>query len=191
MCGKSCLRTLLLIVVSVFASSAFAGVAPIVGLTSPDDAYNLMSSAVANATTTTITVNFNSRGAPDAYEALISTLAIQGTNAADFSILPSSTCVAGTTTLDSTDTSCTVVIQYRPSTANPESAQLAITCSTTAVTGGFSLVCSPDTGSISLLGSVVAAITSTSTAPALDARMLTLLSVLMLGVGGYFAARRT
>lgn len=184
------LRALIVLVAIVASPATWAGAPVVVGITSPDDAYNFLASGLGNSISHTITINFNSNGAPAFDTALLSALAIQGANAADFQILPSSTCVAGTTRLDSTFVpSCTVVIQYHASTAAAETAQLSITCSQVAVAGGFSLTCSPGTGTISLLGSALAAIGSVQ-APALDPRVLTLLAILVLGAGTYFAARR-
>ncbi len=176
------------------ASPLWAGVPAVVGITSIDDAYLFQSPVVGTPVTTTITLNFNALGTTG-LSALLSALTIGGTNASDFAIT-GGTCMAGSTRLDSGNGSCTVIVKYTPPSTAAETALLAITCSTTVTaTGGFSLICTNappngnSSGSISLLGSALAAFTSVP-APILDPRLLTLLSVMLLGIGVYFAARR-
>ncbi|MHB8448150.1 MAG: hypothetical protein ACYC7G_09525 [Rudaea sp.] len=136
--------------------------------------------------TQTITLNF---GGP-ANGALLTSLALAGANAGDFAIV-GGTCQPNTTVLQPSPgpTSCTVIVQYKASSANPESAQLNGTCQTVALAvGGFSLACTGASGELaSLAGTLLAALVST---PMLDPKTLTALCALLLAIGVYYANRK-
>ena len=175
-------------VVALFISAPlYAGALIPVIVQSTDDAFDFASPSVGVPVTTTITLTFNANNT-SAEAAVLNTLAIQGTNASDYAI-SGGTCIAGSTNLNSGNQTCTVIVRYTPSSTAAETAQLAINCSTVGIAGGFSLICSPATGTISLLGSALAAIAA-NPAPALSPRWLTLLSTMFLGIGVYFAGRR-
>lgn len=87
---------------------------------------------------------------------IISTVTITGTNKADFSFASANTCVAGAT-VPATSGTCAIVMDYVPTSGNPETAQVTITFnspqSPLVVTligaiGNFSLVANP--GSITV-----------------------------------------
>jgi len=186
------LRCLLGILALYCCAPVYAGVpATTVNIQSMDDAYALVSPSPGSLITKTITLTFNANGAGPGFVALLNSLAVQGINAADFTILPGGTCSAGTMLGPGTP-SCTVIVQYLPSSSAAENAQLAVNCSTIVVVGGFVLNCAAATagtsGNISLFGSVLASIVQG--APALSPGLLTLLAVLLVGAGTYFAARR-
>lgn len=147
---------------------------------------NFTSTGVGVPTTQTITLNFNANGTV-AEGASLTALTFGGTNAPDFAIV-GGTCGAGTTLLTSTNTSCTVIVRYTPSTSATESGELDGSCSTVGLIGGFTLSCNGVSGQLdSLVGAVIAAVVSL---PMLDPKILTLLCALLLGVGVYFASRR-
>ncbi|HEX6833924.1 MAG TPA: hypothetical protein VF132_10370, partial [Rudaea sp.] len=107
-----------LIVFGAFAAASFAqaGTPIFVGITSMDDAYNFVASAVGSHKPVTITLNYSGNGNPSFDTASLDAIGLQGVNAPDFQILPSSTCVAGSTRLSSDGpASCTIVVQYTPS----------------------------------------------------------------------------
>ena len=167
------------------AGTSWAGIpiTPVI-IQSADDAYAFASPGAGQAVSVPITLTFNANGTT-AEAALLNTIGVSGTG---YSVV-GGTCVAGTTVLGTVPSSCTVIVQYQPATSSANNGQLTINCRTIAITGGFSVTCSPNSGSISLLGSVLAAI-ATHPAPALDPRLLTLLATLLLGIGAWFAARR-
>ncbi len=177
------LRGVLMLCAMAAAAPTWAG-GP-VQIQAVDDGYNFVASGVGSPTTTTITLTFNANGIVGE-AAQIASLALQGANSGDFAILPSSTCAVGTD-LDTGNTSCTVVVQYTPSTTSAETAQLAVSCNPVGLVGGFSLNCTGATGTMSLFGSAAAALAAT---PALDSRMLTVLALLLVGSGGCIAVRR-
>ena len=183
-------RSLLGIILLACSAPLYAGVPATVNIQSIDDAYALVSTGVGAPVTKTITLTFGANGTGPGFVALLNSLAVQGVNAADFSIVPGGSCTAGTM-LSAGTPSCTVVVQYVPSSSAAENANLAINCRTETVIGGFTLNCSTattgSTGTISLLGSIVAAAVS---APALSPGLLTLLATILIGAGTYFAARR-
>lgn len=166
----------------------WAGIPITTGILSNPTNVTLTSTALATGSPTqTVTLTYASNGAPDYYYSALSALSITGANASDFAIV-GGTCVPGTTQLGSSNTSCTVIIKYTPSTTSPESAQLTGTCSTFVAVGGFTLSCNGVGGQLSsLVGVLLAALAST---PALDPKVLTALSLLLLGIGAYFAGRR-
>jgi hypothetical protein len=187
-----CLLGMLALLALLGCAPLYAGAPPItVDIQSIDDAYALVSPALSAPVTKTITLTFDANGAGPGFVALLNSLAIQGVNAADFTIVAGGTCTVGTM-LDPSTPSCTVIVQYLPSSNSAENAQLAVNCSTVGLVGGFTLNCAATgagtTGTISLLGSVVAAIVQG--APALSPRLLTMLAALLVGAGTYFAARR-
>jgi hypothetical protein len=155
-----------------------------------DDGYNLPSPVVGAPVTTTITLTFNANGNVG-FGALLNSLALQGTNAADFAIVGGTCSPSGATTLSAGNTSCTVVVRYTPPVTATETAQLAVRCTTIGLIGGFSLSCgsgSATTGLISLFGSALA--NAAIPAPVRDPKTLTLFALALLGIGTYFAARR-
>lgn len=173
------------------AGSAFAGVTTtaIVG----GGATSLFSPAIGtNSATQTITLTFNGNGGTN-NGASLSALATAGANASDFAIV-GGTCQPGTTVLSAGSPSCTVIVQYKASTAGTETAQLTGSCSTVGLAvGGFTLTCGnigagANTGPLtSLTGALLAALAPT---PLLDPKMLTAFCALLLAVGVYFASRR-
>jgi hypothetical protein len=174
------------VAVFLLAGTSWAGtpLVPVI-VQSADDAYAFASPGAGQAITVPITLTFNANSTT-AEAALLSAIGVSGSG---YSVV-GGTCIAGTTALNaSTPTSCTVIVQYQPASSSANNGLLTITCSTIGITGGFSVTCAPNSGSISLLGSVLAAI-ATRPAPALDPRLLTLLAALLLGVGAYYAARR-
>lgn len=185
-------RSLLGVLLLSCSASLHAGT-PVntVNIRSIDNAYALVSSGLGTPVTTTITLTFDANGSGPGFVALLNSLATQGVDAADFAIVPGGTCTAGKI-LDSGTPSCTVIVQYSPSSTAAENAQLAVNCSTAAMIGGFTLNCAASTpgstGTISLFGSVVAAVVQG--APALSPRLLTLLAAMLVGAGMYFAVRR-
>ena len=137
--------------------------------------------------THTITLTFYDENQTFYVGSALDSLSISGANATDFAIV-GGTCDPGNTQLSSGNPSCTVVIQYTPSTSDSESAQLTGSCTAVPGPGGFTLICNGTSGQLSsLLGSIVAALTPT---PLLDPKMLTALSMLVLGIGAYFSSRR-
>ncbi len=189
---RVCFRRLLGILSLLCCAPLYAGV-PVatVNIRSVDDAYALVAPAPAVPVAKTITLTFDANGAPVGFVAFLNSLSVQGVNAADFTIVPGGTCAAGTS-LGPATPSCTVVVQYLPSSSAAENAQLAVNCRTVGVIGGFVLNCAGTTagttGTISLFGSALAALVQG--APALSPRLLTLLAALLVGAGTYFAARR-
>jgi hypothetical protein len=183
------LRQLFAVAALLMAGPLWAGnpILPVI-VNASDDAYAFQSPGVGAPVTQTITLNFNANGT-QGQAARISPIGISGSG---YNIIGGS-CVPGmTNTLDATiEPSCTVVVQYTPSAQAGNDGQLTISCQTIAATGGFTVTCTPGvgTGSISLLGSVLAAFV-TRPAPMLDPKLLTMLAVLLLGVGTFAAARR-
>jgi hypothetical protein len=167
------------------ATPAFAG------LTTPSimggPATSLLSPAIGTAgPTKTITLTFNGNGG-SGNGASIAALATAGANAGDFAIV-GGTCVAGTTVLSAGSPTCTVIVQYKASSASNESAQLTGNCTAVGLIGGFSLTCNGNSGPLtSLAGALVAALAST---PMLDPKLLTALCLMLLGIGTYFANRK-
>jgi hypothetical protein len=170
----------------LLASPAFAGIATtsilgtsaVTNLTSPG--------AGVFGPTQTITLNY---GGPT-NGAQLTSLALAGVNASDFAIV-GGTCQPNTTVLQPSPgpTSCTVIVQYKASSASPESAQLTGTCQTVSLgVGGFSLSCTGASGQLaSLAGTLLAALVST---PMLDPKTLTVLCLLLLGIGYHYASRK-
>jgi hypothetical protein len=186
-------RILLGLLALFFHLPLYAGaVLATVNLKSIDDAY-AFASPLGTPVTQTITLTFDANGAPTGFYALLNSLAVQGVNAADFAIVPGGTCAPSPTMYLGTSppSSCTVIVRYTPSSSAAENAQLAVNCSTIALIGGFTLNCAASqagsTGTISLLGSTLAAAVS---APTLSPAILTLLATLLIAAGTYFAARR-
>jgi hypothetical protein len=182
------LRKLFALAALLVAGPLWAGavITPVI-VNAADDAYAFQSPGVGTPVTQTITLNFNANGT-QGEQALLAPIGITGSG---YSIIGGS-CVPGmTNTLDSTiRPSCTVVVQYTPSGQVGNNGQLTVNCQTLTAPGGFSVTCTPGvgTGSISLLGSVLAALSRP--APMLDPKLLTMLAVLLLGLGTYAAARR-
>jgi len=140
------------------------------------------------STTQTLTLNFNAAGNQAGTSAALQTLGFSGTNASDFAIV-GGTCATGSTQLNSTTPTCTVIVQFTPSTNGTESAIFQGSCTQVAAPGGFTLSCNGNTGTIlSLAGAVLAA--AITQLPFLDPRLVTALCVLFLVIGGYFAGRR-
>ena len=138
--------------------------------------------------TQTLTLNFNAQGNPANSSAALQSLGFTGTNASDFAIV-GGTCAPGTTQLDVNSPTCTVIVQFTPSTTGAESATFQGSCTQVNASGGFTLVCNGNTGTIqSLAGAVLAA--AIAQLPFLDPRLITALCVLFLMIGGYFAGRR-
>ncbi len=175
----------LAVITFFLAGTSWAGIplTPVI-IQSADDAYAFASPGAGQPVSVPITLTFNANNTT-AEAALLNTIGVSGTG---YSVI-GGTCMAGTTVLGTVPSSCTVIVQYQPASSSANNGLLTINCSTIGVSGGFSVTCSPNSGSISLLGSVLAAI-ATRPAPALDPRLLTLLAVLLLGVGTWFAARR-
>jgi hypothetical protein len=118
-------------------------------------------------------------------------LALAGANAGDFAIA-GGTCQPNTTVLQPSPpgpASCTVIVQYKASSAAPENAQLTGTCQTVSLgVGGFTLNCNNASGQLaSLAGTLLAVLAPT---PMLDPRLLTVLCILLLGLGFYYASRK-
>lgn len=137
--------------------------------------------------TQTITLTY---GGP-ANGAQLTSLALAGANAGDFAIV-GGTCQPNTTVLQPAPpgpTTCTVIVQYKASSASPESAQLNGTCQTVALgVGGFSLACTGASGQLaSLAGTLLAVLAPT---PMFDPKILTALCALLLAIGVYFANRK-
>jgi hypothetical protein len=183
------LRTLFALAALLVAGPLWAGaviVTPVI-VNAADDAYAFQSPGAGSPVTQTITLNFNANGT-QGQSAQLAPIGITGSG---YSIIGGS-CVPGmSNTLDATvRPSCTVVVQYTPGGQTGNNGQLNISCQTLGAIGGFSVTCTPGvgSGSISLLGSVLAAVTKS--APMLDPKLLTMLAVLLLGVGMYAAARR-
>jgi hypothetical protein len=140
------------------------------------------------SSTQTITLNFAAQGNGAGSVAAIQTLRFSGANASDFAIV-GGTCAPGTTQLDANSPTCTVIVQFTPSTSGAESATFQGSCTQVNVSGGFTLSCNGSTGTIlSLAGTVLAAVISQL--PFLDPRLVTALCVLFLVLGGYFAGRK-
>ncbi|MGH8042917.1 MAG: hypothetical protein ACREPN_12855 [Rudaea sp.] len=162
---------------------AFAGVpaASIIG----GSATSLFSPGIGSAgPTKTITLTFSGSSSVGAQ---LATLATAGANAGDFAIV-GGTCAPGSTVLDTGSPTCSVIVQYTASGAGAESAQLTGNCTSVGLIGGFSLSCSGTTGPLtSLMGALIAALAST---PLLDPKLLTVLCLLLLGIGTYFANRK-
>ncbi len=173
---------------AVVSMPVWAGVPSYTGIDGTATVTQLVSTALhSDSPTQTLTLTFNSYQAGSGFGSLLNTLSITGANSSDFAIV-GGTCTPGSTILSPGNTTCTVTVRYTPSTASPESAQLAGTCSTVGLLGGFTLVCSGASGALGgLVGTLLAAL---SPAPALDPKLLTALCVLLLGIGAYFAARR-
>ena len=185
------LRSLFALFALFCSAPLYAGaIVTTVNIRSVDDAYAVASAGLGMPVTKTITLTFDANGSGPGFAALLNSLAVQGVNAADFTIVPGGTCTAGSTLSTSTP-SCTVLVQYSPSSSAAENAQLAVNCRTVGIIGGFTLNCSPATGgssgTMSLLGSVAAIVQG---APALSPGVLTLLATILVGAGTYFAARR-
>jgi hypothetical protein len=140
----------------------------------------------APGATQTLTLTFNANGNM-ASNAQLNTLALGGTNPADFAIV-GGTCQPGTTQLGSGNPTCTVIVQYTAGSAANESALLTGTCTQVNLVGGFTLSCTGTSGTLtSLAGALLAALVAT---PMLDPKVLTGLCALLLAVGVYFANRK-
>jgi hypothetical protein len=140
------------------------------------------------SSTQTLTLTFSAQGNGAGSQASLDFLGFGGSNAKDFAIV-GGTCAVGTTKLDVNTPTCTVIVQFTPSTASAESATLTGSCTQVNAVGGFTLSCIDDTDTIlSLAGAVIAA--AITQLPFLDPRLVTALCVLFLLIGGYFAGRR-
>lgn len=170
----------------LIALPAIAGAPTYVGIGYPGS-MSLTSPAVGTpGATQTITLNFQSNGT-GGYSASLDALSVGGINAGDFAIV-GGTCAAGSTLLNSGNQTCTVIVQYTPSTAAAESAQLNASCTTLGAVGGFVLTCNGTSGGLSsLAGALLAALVPL---PFLDPKLLTALFALLLGVGVYYANRK-
>ena len=174
------------------ASSAFAGIttASILGTSTP---FSLTSPALGTGgPTQTITLTYSANGGTN-NGAQLTALALAGANAGDF-VITGGTCQPNTTVLQPSPpgpATCTVIVQYKAGSANPESAQLTGTCQTVSLgVGGFTLNCTGASGQLaSLAGTLLAAAVTTST-PMLDPKTLTALCLLLLGIGVYYASRK-
>jgi hypothetical protein len=139
------------------------------------------------SSTQTFTLTFSAQGNSAGTSAALNFLGFSGPNATDFAIV-GGTCAPGTTQLNSTTPTCTVIVQFTPSTSTTETAAFQGSCTQVNVAGGFVLSCNGNTGTIqSLVGTVLAAIVQL---PFLDPRLVTALCVMILMIGGYFAGRR-
>lgn len=184
-----CFRLLVALIALIAAPLSHAG-SPVVLVQSVDDGYNLVSPIVGTPATQTITLTLNLNGNPSYDMANLKPPVLAGANAADFAIVGGTCGTATNTLLDSTSMpSCTVIVRYTPPTTTAETAQLNISCTTTAAVGGFSITCDNTTKSISLFGSALAAAQAVS-APVGDPRLLTMLAMVLAGAGTYFAMRR-
>jgi len=139
------------------------------------------------SSTQTLTLTFSAQGEPSGTSAAVNFLGFSGPNATDFAIV-GGTCAPGTTQLNSTTPTCTVIVQFTPSTNTTETEAFTGSCTQVNVAGGFILSCNGNTGTIqSLSGTVLAALVQL---PFLDPRLVTALCVMILMIGGYFAGRR-
>ena len=139
------------------------------------------------STTQTLTLTFQENGNTGA-QASVDFLDFSGPNANDFAIV-GGTCQTNVTKLDTNNPTCTVIVQFTPSTNASEQADFEGSCTQVNAVGGFVLSCNDNTQTIqSLVGNVLAAIVTSL--PFLDPRMVTALCVLFLVIGGYFAGRR-
>ncbi len=188
------LGIVLSVVCLLVSSPLFAGTPGVVGITAVDDGYDFNSSGVGVPVNTTITFTYNANGTTGLL-ADVGNFGLQGTNAADFTIIGGS---CGSQAFLSPGTpSCTVIVRYTPTSTAQETAQLTLTCGTTvAAPGGFSLICTNaapngnSPGSVSLFGNALAAAVAALPAPLLDPKLLTLLSVMLLGIGIRLASRQ-
>ncbi len=138
--------------------------------------------------TQTLTLNFSSQGNAASAEASLDFLTFAGPNATDFAIV-GGTCAPNTTKLSTTTPTCTVIVQFTPSSNGAESALFQGSCTQVNAIGGFTLSCNDNTGTIlSLAGAALAA--AITQLPFLDPRLVTALCVMFLMIGGYFAGRR-
>jgi hypothetical protein len=140
------------------------------------------------STTQTLTLNFNDEGNSGNVSAALQSLGFTGANASDFAIV-GGTCAPGTTQLNAGSPTCTVIVQFTPSTNGAESALIQGSCTQVSASGGFTLICNGATGTIQSLAGVVLA-AAVAQLPFLDPRLITALCVLYLMIGGYFAGRR-
>ena len=115
----------------------------------------------------------------------IEAFGLAGANASDFAVVGGS-CNPGVTLLTNGET-CTVTLQYKPSGAAQETALLQAKCVTVSVIGGFSVVCNNNLQSFDTLFGIFLPPVAT---PALNRVGITLLTLLVLCVGGYFSLRR-
>ena len=140
------------------------------------------------SSTQTLTLTFQANGNSAGSQASVDFLDFSGPNANDFAII-GGTCMPNTTKLDANTPTCTVIVQFTPSTNGTESAAFQGSCTQVNAVGGFVLSCNDNTATIqSLVGNVLAAIVTQL--PFLDPRLVTALCVLFLLTGGYFAGRR-
>ena len=170
------------------AGSARAGV-PTTQIFVTPETLSLTSPAVGTPSATqTFTVNFAANGT-QGEGALIGSFAFQGDNPADFTIVSGGSCTQNSTLLDaSVNPTCTVIVRYTPSTSGNEDAQLFASCTTIGLIGGFAVNCS---GSSQELGVAVGALLALiGQAPALNAKLLTLLAAVLVGSGVYYGVRR-
>lgn len=155
----------------------------------PGGVTNLTSPTVGTfGPTQTITLTYNANGGTN-NGAQFTALGLAGANAGDFAIVGGS-CSINTVLGPPGPTSCTVIVQYKPSSATPESAQLTGACQTVSLAvGGFSISCNGGASGplASLAGTLLAALAST---PMLDPKTLTALCLLLLGIGVYYANRK-
>ena len=146
------------------------------------------SAARGSSTTQTLTLNFSANGNGAGSQASVDFLDFSGPNANDFAIV-GGTCQTNVTKLDANNPTCTVIVQFTPSTNTTESAVFEGSCTQVNAVGGFVLSCNDNTQTIqSLVGNVLAAVITSL--PFLDPRMVTALCLLFLVIGGYFAGRR-
>jgi hypothetical protein len=167
------------------ASSAWAGT-PVVLLNANPTSAQFTSPGLTTPVTQTITLTFSDNGNPT-FGAQLNALSFLGGNAADFAIV-GGTCQPGTTVLSDTSTTCTIVVQYTPSTRGTENSSLVGTCTSVGLPGGLSFVCNGTSQTVSLLNGAVAA--ALAQLPTLGPRLMTLLATLLVGVGAWFATRK-
>jgi hypothetical protein len=168
------------------ASSAWAGT-PVVILGANPTNVQFTSSGISTPVTQTVTLNFSDNG-NSSFGAQLNTLSFLGGTAPDFAIV-GGTCQPGTTVLSDSATSCTIIVQYTPSTRGAESSSLVGNCTTVGLSGGLSLVCNGTSQTASVVNGVVAAVLTQL--PTLGPLLMTLLATLLVGIGAWFATRKT
>lgn len=183
----SCVRFFSTILALLGISPAWAGAPTAIIGGSPT---SFTSSAIGSPVTQTVTLTFDAHGTSGLLAELTS-LSFSGASAKDFAIV-GGTCEGVGAVLSASNTTCTVVVQYTPSSSGAHAAQLNGACTTVSTLGGFTLLCNGPglVGALtSLTGSVLAALVTTQ-APFLEPKLLTILCFLLLGIGGYFARRK-
>lgn len=185
---RDCVRAVALFSGCIFAGPLLAGNPT--GLFTNPDALTFTSPALnTGSVTQTFTVGLLDNG-NQGEGSKIGTFSFNTGNPQDFAIV-GGTCIQNTTVLDDTVTpTCTVIVQYTPSTTGSEQANFNATCTSVGLPGGFSINCDGTSGQLGLVfGSILAILTQQ--APALDPKLLTLLATMVMGMGAYFAARKS